>query len=86
MGFEKVELEAFKNLMKEGLKGEVNIDDLTDEELQALAVAYIMDDQKVDGEYDDDQEGQEGVDSDVDELDFNNFKGIYFNDDPNRKY
>lgn len=72
--------------MKEGLKGEVNIDDLTDEELQALAVAYIMDDQKVDGEYDDDQEGQEGADSDVDELDFNNFKGIYFNDDPNRKY
>jgi len=24
--------------------------------------------------------------SDVDELDFDNFKGIYFNDDPNRKY
>ena len=86
MGFEKVELEAFKNLMKEGLKGEVNIDELTDEELQALAVAYIMDDQKEDGENDDDHEGQEGGDSDVDELDFNNFKGIYFNDDPNRKY
>jgi hypothetical protein len=28
----------------------------------------------------------EKEDSDVDELDFNNFKGIYFNDDPNRKY
>ena len=27
------------------------------------------------------------ADSDVDDLgDFNNFKGIYFNDDPNRKY
>lgn len=26
------------------------------------------------------------VDSDVDEIDFQNFKGIYFNDDPNRKY
>ncbi len=25
-------------------------------------------------------------DSEVDDLDFNNFKGIYFNDDPNRKY
>lgn len=26
------------------------------------------------------------VDSDVDDIDFKNFKGIYFNDDPNRKY
>jgi hypothetical protein len=26
------------------------------------------------------------VDSDVDDIDFDNFKGIYFNDDPNRKY
>ena len=25
-------------------------------------------------------------DSDIDELDFNNFKGIYFDEDPNRKY
>ena len=25
-------------------------------------------------------------DSDIDELDFNNFKGIYFEEDPNRKY
>ena len=26
------------------------------------------------------------MDSDVDDIDFQNFKGIYFNDDPNRKY
>ena len=25
-------------------------------------------------------------DSDIDNLDFDNFKGIYFNEDPNRKY
>lgn len=28
----------------------------------------------------------EKADSDVDELDFDNFKGIYFDEDPNRKY
>ncbi len=39
----KIDLEAFKKLMKEGLKEQVNIDELTDEELQALAMAYIMD-------------------------------------------
>jgi len=26
------------------------------------------------------------ADSDVDDIDYKNFKGIYFNDDPNRKY
>ena len=26
------------------------------------------------------------ADSDIDNLDFNNFKGIYFDEDPNRKY
>ena len=42
----------------------------------------------IDGNKDDvDFEEEEGQgDSDVDDLDFNNFKGIYFNDDPNRKY
>ncbi len=25
-------------------------------------------------------------DSDIDNIDFKNFKGIYFDDDPNRKY
>ena len=25
-------------------------------------------------------------DSDIDDLDFNNFKGIYFEEDPNRKF
>lgn len=29
---------------------------------------------------------QRDVDSDIDNLDFNNFKGIYFDEDPNRKY
>ena len=29
---------------------------------------------------------QRDNDSDIDELDFNNFKGIYFEEDPNRKY
>lgn len=39
---------------------------------------YIDDsDQEVEGE---------GGDSDVDDIDPNNFKGIYFGDDPNKKY
>ena len=29
---------------------------------------------------------QRDADSDIDNLDFNNFKGIYFDEDPNRKY
>lgn len=64
----------------------VDVNSLTEEELHQLAVAYLMDD-------DFDESGEEeggraapAKDSDVDELDFNNFKGIYFNDDPNRKY
>jgi hypothetical protein len=36
-------------------------------------------------EGDDDGKPQDN-DSDIDNLDFQNFKGIYFNDDPNRKY
>jgi hypothetical protein len=28
----------------------------------------------------------EKADSDIDNIDFDNFKGIYFEDDPNRKY
>lgn len=38
-----------------------------------------------DGEEGNEKEGA-AVDSDVDDIDFQNFKGIYFNDDPNRKY
>lgn len=36
----------------------------------------------------DDESGgdNEDADSDVDDIDFKDFKGIYFNDDPNRKY
>jgi hypothetical protein len=28
----------------------------------------------------------EKADSDIDNIDFNDFKGIYFEEDPNRKY
>ena len=28
----------------------------------------------------------EKADSDIDNIDFNDFKGIYFDEDPNRKY
>ena len=30
--------------------------------------------------------GGDDVDSDIDNIDFNNFKGIYIDEDPNRKY
>ena len=30
--------------------------------------------------------GEAEVDSDVDNIDFNNFKGIYIDEDPNRKF
>lgn len=72
----------------------IDINNLNDEELQALAMAYMMqangqgvdeDDQEED-ESDQDGEHDQKIDSDVDEIDFENFKGIYFNDDPNRKY
>ncbi len=42
------------------------------------------------GDEDDDDVGDRPkdveVDSDVDDIDFDNFKGIHFNDDPNSKY
>ncbi|TNV73287.1 hypothetical protein FGO68_gene1146 [Halteria grandinella] len=63
----------------------VDVNSLTEEELHQLAVAYLMDEDF--NESDEEGQGQAAAkDSDVDELDFNNFKGIYFNDDPNRKY
>ena len=43
-------------------------------------------DQEDKGDNDSEEEEDGEKDSDVDDLDFNNFKGIYFNDDPNRKY
>ncbi len=43
----------------------------------------MFDENKEEYEYDNEDNPE---DSDVDDLDFNNFKGIYFNDDPNRKY
>lgn len=30
--------------------------------------------------------GLDKADSDIDNIDFNDFKGIYFDDDPNRKF
>lgn len=63
----------------------VDVNSLTEEELHQLAVAYLMDEDF--NESDEEGQGQAAAkDSDVDDLDFNNFKGIYFNDDPNRKY
>ena len=62
-----------------------------DDDPHMRAVAYAMG-QEDDDYYpeDEDQEADEGegmpADSDVDDIDFANFKGIYFNDDPNRKY
>jgi hypothetical protein len=61
----------------------VDVNSLTDEEMYQLAVAYLMDDDDDDSG---DDQNPKAKDSDVDDLDFDNFKGIYFNDDPNRKY
>lgn len=55
-----------------------------------MARVYAMgrDDDEDDDSDEDDEGGDDdkAVDSDVDDLDFQNFKGIYFNEDPNRKY
>ena len=75
----------------------IDLNNLKDEDVQAaLEMAYEMDGQDEDeyegaqDEDDDDEGGGEGngleADSDVDDLDFQNFKGIYFGEDPNRKY
>jgi hypothetical protein len=47
--------------------------------LQALAHACAI-------EPDSDLEEDKKEDSESEDVDFTNFKGIYFNDDPNRKY
>ena len=47
--------------------------------MQALAHACAI-------EPDLDLEEDKKEDSESEDVDFNNFKGIYFNDDPNRKY
>ena len=70
----------------------IDLNNLRDDEVQeALALAYAMGEGE---DFEDEEEEEEGpddervaeVDSDVDDIDFKNFKGIYFNDDPNRKY
>ena len=68
-----------------------NMRDDDDPHMQAVAYAMGQDDDDYYPEDEaDDQEADEGeampADSDVDDIDFANFKGIYFNDDPNRKY
>lgn len=68
----------------------IDINNLRDDEMKALALAYAMregaedDDCQTDEEDEMDEENEH--DSDVDDIDPQNFKGIYFNDDPNRKY
>lgn len=71
-----------------------DLNGLKDDEMNAYALAYAMgqdcEDEDEDDQPDEEEEDEEGaekqVDSDVDDLDFQNFKGIYFNEDPNRKY
>lgn len=46
----------------------------------------VYDDDQVEYIEDSDEEEIEGGDSDVDDIDPNNFKGIYYGDDPNKKY
>ena len=56
-----------------------------------LGAAYQNMDPREAGAFDDDEDEDDDVqygeeDSDVDDIDPNNFKGIYFGDDPNKKY
>lgn len=73
----------------------IDLNALRDEDMNALAMAYAMSqgeeeddqsDEDANGEEDEEDGQGDNVDSDVDDLDFDNFKGIYFNEDPNRKY
>ena len=57
----------------------------------AMGQADEYDEGNDDEDESNDDEGDDGAgrveaDSDVDNLDFQNFKGIYFGEDPNRKY
>ena len=68
----------------------IDINNLNDEEMKALAMAYAMK-QGEEGDYDSEQNEDEDYyneeeDSDIDDIDPENFKGIYYNDDPNRKF
>ena len=79
-------------------EGAIDLNNLREEDMQeALEMAYAMgqaddyDEGNDDEDESNDDEGDDGAgrveaDSDVDNLDFQNFKGIYFGEDPNRKY
>ncbi len=91
--FTKSQLEEIRSQIAD-VEG-IDAKSLSDQQLEALAFAYLMHESKERGSDDSaevDDDGQEDgearakQDSDVDDLDFDNFKGIYFNDDPNRKY
>ena len=65
----------------------IDLNNLTEEELKALALAYGQNpEEDEDSDQEDDENAQREADSDIDNVDFQNFKGMYFNEDPNRKY
>ena len=61
----------------------IDLNNLNEDQLRELAKRAGYD---IDEESEEDGDEQNRIDSDVDDIDFQNFKGIYFNDDPNRKY
>jgi len=63
----------------------IDLNGLKEEEMNALAMAYAMEHEQDDDD-ESDEEDENKQDSDIDNLDFDNFKGIYFDEDPNRKY
>lgn len=67
-------------LHDEGIQ--IDINNLRDDDIEgALELAY--EDDELD---DEDQNDAVAKDSDVDDIDFEHFKGIYFKEDPNRKF
>ena len=64
----------------------IDINNLRDDEMRALAMAYAMAHEGDMAEDSDPEDEDEEVDSDIDDIDPANFKGIYYNEDPNRKY
>lgn len=66
-----------------------DMNDMREEDLAAaMAQAYENGELDEDDDAEDNEDGapRKENDSDIDNIDFQNFKGIYFNDDPNRKY
>ncbi|CDW75126.1 UNKNOWN [Stylonychia lemnae] len=70
----------------------IDINNLDDNQLKQLARnnGYQIEEDESEEDEDEDEQSDDnknaGQDSDVDNIDFKNFKGIYFNDDPNRKF